>query len=521
MMFRNAILLLAMLTAAASVGPAVAETVLRIRPYGDLQALDPVVNSDNSIRNHGYMVYDTLFALDEHYVVRPQMVDTWETSADGLTWTFRLRPSLAFHDGAAVTGADVVASIRRWAMRDGLGQQLIARTASLDAVDAGTFRLTLKRPWGLVLDALATPSSQTLFIMPARIAGTPANTAITDPTGSGPFIFRREEWVSGSKIVYVRNPAYVPREEPASGLAGGKRAQFDRVEWHIIPDAQTAANALKTGEIDIFEEVPPDLLPSLRHSPGVSVAAQDPVGQQMLFRMNTLQKPFNNEKLRQAVGYAVDQAAFISAYTDDPALGRVCQSFYPCGSPYATDSGWPAAPDRARARALVSESGYDGTPVVLLDPPDKTNTHLFTLVAAQMLQDIGLKTDLQVVDWATVTSRRASKEPVEKGGWSVFIPGPGGLDLMDPLRSLPLRANCERAWFGWPCDAEIERLRAQFADALTDTDRKQIARALQSRATQVAPYWPLGTLLISRAFRSDLTGFTNASVPVYWNVARR
>src|SRR3954453_12244791 len=412
MAFRSLIAAFAVVATALLMEPAAAESVLRVRPYGDLQGLDPVVNSDNTIRNHGYMVYDTLFALDEHYVPRPEMVDTWETSRDGLTWTFRLRPGLKFHDGAVVTSADVVASIRRWAVRDGLGQQLMGGTASLDEVDGMTFRLTLKRPWGLVLDALATPSSQTLFIMPARVANTPADKPITDPTGSGPFIFSREEWVSGSKVVYVRNPAYVPRDEAATGLAGGKRAQFDRVEWHIIPDAQTAANALRTGEIDIFEEVPPDLLPMLRRSPGVSIAAQDQVGQQMLFRMNTLQKPFSNEKLRQAVGYAIDQSAFIAAYTEDPALGRVCHSFYPCGSPYATEAGWPAAPDLARARTLVAESGYDGTPVVLLDPPDKTNTHVFTLVAAEMLRDLGLKTDVQVVDWATVTSRRASKEPV-------------------------------------------------------------------------------------------------------------
>jgi peptide/nickel transport system substrate-binding protein len=500
-------------------GACFAETVLRIRPYGDLQGLDPVVNTDNTIRNHGYMVYDTLFALDAGFMPRPQMVESWTTSPDDLTWTFRLRPGLRFHDGAPVTSADAVASLRRWAKRDGLGQLLLARMAELETVDADSFRLTLTRPWSLVLEALATPSSKTLFVMPARVAEAPADRAITDPTGSGPYVFRRDLWVAGARVVYDRNPAYVPRSEPADGLAGGKRAGFDRIEWHIIPDTQTAANALRTGEIDVFEEVPPDLLPLLRADKALRIAAQDTVGQQMLFRMNTLQKPFSNPKLRRAVGFAIDQATFIAAYTDDPALGHVCRSFFPCGSPYATEKGWPAT-DLARARALVAESGYDGTPVVLLDPPDKANTHAFTLVAAEMLRRIGLKTDVQVVDWASITARRASKEPVERKGWSVVIPGPGGLDLMDPLRSLPLRANCAAAWFGWPCDSEMERLRAAFADATDPVARRQATESLQLRTVEVAPYWPLGTLMVSRAYRADLDGFVKASVPVYWNITR-
>ena len=207
---------------------ALAQSVLRVRPFGDLKGIDPITNSDYMARNHGYMVYDTLFAMDETLQIRPQMLQAHTVSTDGLTYTFTLRDGLKFHDGADVNSADVVASLARWGVRDGLGQQLAARTAELVAVDPKTVRLKLKEPWGLVLDALGKPSSNVPFIMPARIAATPATANITDPTGSGPFIMKRDEWVPGSKVVYVKNPAYVPRSAEASGLAVGKRAPFDR-----------------------------------------------------------------------------------------------------------------------------------------------------------------------------------------------------------------------------------------------------------------------------------------------------
>jgi peptide/nickel transport system substrate-binding protein len=250
---RRLLTLAALAGALLASASAQAQGTLRVRPFGDLKAIDPIVNSDYMARNHGYMVYDTLFAMDEKLQIKPQMLERHSMSADGLTYTFTLRDGLKWHDGGNVTSADVVASLQRWGQRDGMGQLLMARTAELVAVDAKTTRLKLKEPWGLVLDALGKPSSQVPFIMPERIAKTPATQSITDPVGSGPFIMKKEEWVPGSKIVYVKNPAYVPRNEPPSGLAGGKRALVDRVEWLYMPDPQTAANAVRSGELDIFE----------------------------------------------------------------------------------------------------------------------------------------------------------------------------------------------------------------------------------------------------------------------------
>lgn len=512
--------LAAALAAALALTPAAgeAQSVLRIKPFSDLRLLDPITTPDYAVRNHAYLVYDTLFAMDETLAVKPQMVESWTTSPDGITWSFRLRPGLRFHDGAPVTSADVVASLRRWMARDGMGVLLAARLSTLEEDGAEGFRIVLKQPWGLLLEALGKPSSLVPFIMPARIAATSPTTAITDPTGSGPYIMRRDQWVPGSRIVYERNPAYQPRPEPASGLAGGKVAGMDRVEWVILPDPQTAAGALTRGEIDIYEDVPPDLVPLLRR-PGVTLTRQDGIGQHLVLRMNWAQPPFNNPKLRQAVLHAVDQAQFIASFTDNPEFGQVCRSVFTCASPYATEAGFVRT-DLARARALVQEAGYDGTPVVILQATDLPNQSAYSLVADQLLRSIGLRTRVDAMDWPTVASRRTSREPVEKGGWSIFVAGPAGLDTMDPLPHFALRSNCENAWPGWACDAELERLRGAFADAADLAERKRLAAASQARAMEVVPYVPLGQLMLVRGLRSNLSGVVQSAVPVYWNIRR-
>ncbi len=494
-------------------------SVLRVRPFGDLKAIDPIVNSDYMARNHGYMVYDTLFAMDEKLAIKPQMVETFQTSADGLTWTFVLRDGLKFHDGAAVTAADVVASLQRWGQRDGLGQQLFANTADIKASDDKTVVLTLKNQWGLVLDALGKPSSNVPFIMPARIARLPSTESLTDPVGSGPFIMKKDEWVPGSKVVYVKNPDYKPRAEATSGMAGAKQAGVDRVEWLYMPDAQSALNALQAGEIDIFEEMPPDMLELVAKNPKIKVQPQDTLATQVVFRMNSTQPPFDNPKVRQAIRYMVDQSVFLGAYVDDPKLYKDCPSFYMCGSPYYTDAGW-VKQDLAKAKALLREAGYKGEPVVVLHGTEAGITNTFSSVAEQLMRDIGLKVEPQAMDWGTLTARRTSKKAMNEGGWSLFISAPTGADMMDPLGHLGLRSNCDKAWFGWPCDDQIEKLRAEFAVTPSLEKRQEIAKAIQLRAEETVPYVPLGQLSLVRGVSARLSDIPAAAVPVYWNIKK-
>ena len=273
-----------------------AGTTLRAVMHSDLKILDPIWTTAYIVRNHGYMIYDTLFATDANGEIKPQMVGKYDVSPDQLTHTFTLRDGLVWHDGQPVTAEDCVASIKRWAVKDTSGQKLMTFVAAIEAKDAKTFALQLREPTGLVLLALGKPSSNVPFMMPKRVAETDPNTQISDFVGSGPFIFKQDEWKPGDKTVYIKNDNYKPRSEPTSGLAGGKVVKVDRVEWLAISDHQQTVNALLAGEIDFVESPPHDLLPLALANPDIKAVELNTSGNQYSFHMNWLHKPFDNQK---------------------------------------------------------------------------------------------------------------------------------------------------------------------------------------------------------------------------------
>ena len=342
---------------AAPVAGAYAQTTLKVALHSDLKIVDPVWTTALISTHHGYMIYDTLFALDEKLEVKPQMVDKWEVSPDKLTWTFTLRDGLEWHDGKPVTAEDCVASIKRWGAKDSMGQKLLGVVTELSAPDAKTIKMVLKQPYGLVLESLGKSSSNVPFMMPKAVAGGDANTQITESIGSGPFIFKKDEWKAGEKAVYVKNPKYKPRNEPASGLAGGKVAKVDRVEWITIPDQQTQVNALLGGEVDLVEIVPPDLLPLLAKDKNIKITVVNKAGRQYSMRFNVLFKPFDNVKVRQAILYGLSQKEVLEANVGNPEYYRECRSLFPCGSPLESTKGWDDKLARQRRQGQGDAGG--------------------------------------------------------------------------------------------------------------------------------------------------------------------
>ena len=521
MLGRRLICALAALLAFA--GAARAETVLRVSLHSDLKIVDPIWTTALISTHHGNMIYDTLFALDDKLQVRPQMVDKWDVSTDKLTWTFVLRDGLEWHDGKPVTAEDCVASIKRWAAKDSMGQKLMSVVAELSSPDAKTIKMVLKEPYGLVLDSLGKASANVPFMMPKRVAETDPNTQITDYTGSGPFIFKKDEWKPGEKAVYVRNPKYRPRNEPPSGLAGGKVVKVDRVEWITIPDQQTQVNALLNGEIDLVEIVPPDLLPLLQKDKNIKTLVTNTAGRQYAMRFNVLYKPFDNAKIRQAVLYALDQKAFLEANVGNPNYYTLCKSLYPCGSPLATTKGWDdkLSGNTAKARELLKEAGYDGTPVVLLHQTDIAGHSNLATVAKPQLEAAGFKVDLQAMDWQTLVARRNKKDPPDKGGWSAFFTSWGSPDVMNPVSAAYINASCDKATFGWPCDAEIEKLRDAFAKETDPARQKAIAEQVAVREVDYPTYVPLGQFTTPTAIRSNVTGLLQVPELALWNVEKK
>src|SRR5215468_7960900 len=285
---------------------------LRFIAEADLKILDPVWTTAYITRNHGYLVYDTLFGMDEHHQVKPQMVDRTTVSENGMKYTFTLRDGLRWHDGQPVHPEDCVESLKRWGKRDRFGQLLMAHTAKIAPVDKKTFILELGERFGPVLEALGKPSSNVPFMMPARIAATSAEEQVKEVIGSGPFKFARDEWQPGEQVVYLRNPDYTPREETPSGSTGGKRVYLDKVIWRYLPDPWDAAEALAAGGVDWWDEPPLDFIPKIEQNPDLQTFLIDPLGMQGWLRPNWLHPPFDNRKARQALLHMMDQVTYLA-----------------------------------------------------------------------------------------------------------------------------------------------------------------------------------------------------------------
>jgi peptide/nickel transport system substrate-binding protein len=513
-----------LLSALASPAFAAGKTITAVM-HSDLRVIDPGITTAYMTRNHGYMVYDTLVATDSSFKIQPQMAD-WKISDDKLTYTFTLRDGLKWHDGAPVTAEDCVASLKRWGRVDGMGQKLMDFTASIEATDAKTITLKLKEPYGLVLESIGKPSSHVPFMMPKRLAETEAGKTIAEQIGSGPFKFVQAEFQPGVKAVYVKNTDYVPRKEPSSWTAGGKVVKVDRVEWITMPDAQTAANALQSGDIDFLENPPFDLVPVLEANKELTVETLSKFGFQTLGRMNFLLPPFDNVKVRRAALLAMNQKDVLDALVGNPKYYKICGAVFVCDTPLATDIGSETlvkGNGMAEAKKLLAESGYDGTPIVLMAPGDVVTLKAQPTVAAQLLRQAGFKVDLQATDWQTVVTRRASQKPVKEGGWNMFFTNWTAADVLNPVVSVSVGGRGTKGgWFGWAEDATVEKLRDAFARASSPDEQKKIAADVQKRVLDEVIYIPLGQYLAPSAWRKSLTGVLDGpATPVFWNIDKK
>src|SRR6201992_3436692 len=452
---------------AALATPALAATkTITAVMHSDLRLLDPIITTAYIQRDYGYMVYDTLLAMDSNFKIQPQMAD-WKVSDDKLTYTFTLRDGLKWHDGAPVTAEDCVASLKRWEARDVMAQKLADYTARLQATDAKTITLKLKQPYGLVLETIGKPSSVVPFMMPKRVADTPPDKSTTETIGSGPFKFVKAEFQPGVKAVFVKNTDYVPRKEPPSWTSGGKVVKVDRVEWVTMADAQTAVNALQAGDIDFMEAPSYDILPVLQADKDLKLETLNKLGLQTVGRMNFLLPPFDNVKVRRAAFLALKQKDVLDALVGNPDYYKICGAVFVCDTPLASDVGAESlgrGAAMAKAKRLLAESGYDGTPVVIMAPGDVVQLKAQPVVAAQALRDAGFKVDLQATDWQTVVSRRASQKPDSEGGWDMFFTNWVAADILNPVVNASVSGRGKTGgWFGWGDDPKLEGMRGQFA----------------------------------------------------------
>ena len=496
--------------------------ILRIVPQAGLTSLDPVWTTALVTANHGYNVYDTLFASDSKLRPKPQMAEGYTVSDDSRTWQINLREGLKFHDGEPVRAQDCAASIARWAKRDTYGLTLDKYVDTYGVADDRTIKITLKSPFPLLIDALGKSFTSVPFMMPERFAKTDPFKQVTEAIGSGPYRFLKDEYVPGSFLAYAKFDGYVPRQEPPEWASGGKVARMERVEWRFIPDAATAAAALQNGEVDWWEQVQADLVPLLKKSPGIKLGIADPTGQIGYIRFNHLNPPFDNVKLRRAILKAVNQEDYLVAVTGgDRELFHLCRSQFPCGTPYGTELGASVyKADIEGAKADIKASGYAGEKIVIINPTDFASIAPFGDVTYDLFRKLGLNVEIAETDWGTVVQRRGSREPVEKGGWSIFHTWWTGSSTANPAVSAPLRGQGSTGWFGWYENSKIEDLTTRWLQAPTDAERLQLTNAIQAEAFETVPSIPLGQFFIRSAYRSDLTGVLEGTGTYSWNVQR-
>ena len=480
----------------------------------EVTILDPHMTTAAITRTFGYHVWDVLFAMDSAGTYQPQMVGAYSVSDDKLRWRFILRDGLRFHDGAAVTGADCVASLQRWAPLDSLGRMLLTAGAQMAADGETAFTITLRTPFPLMLSVLGKPNAPGPFIMPARVIAAAGTGRIKDIVGSGPFRFLPDQYRPGDRMTLARFDGYVPRKEPADFMAGGKVVHVDQVVLRVMPDDATGVAALTVGEIDYMQYLPFDWLDRLGHTPNVKLMSLQGLDMfQGNFRLNTATGPFADPAVRAVLWKLVNQKEMLEAAGIGPKY-RVdnCPSYWMCGTPLSTDAGSGVAVfDLAGAKADLARTNYKGEPVVILEVAGSIQTAAGN-VLAQYMQQIGFTVKEEVMDWGTVLARR-----VKKDGWGLFPVYANGVDMASPLTHFYVSNNCAD-YTGWSCDATMTRLLAEFAAAPDDAARKTIAASIQTQAYLTTPSVMWGQFSRPAGYRSRLTGLIQSSFPIFWNV---
>ena len=480
--------------AAPRVGRADAAKPVMFVPHADLASIDPVWTTADITRNYSLAVFDTLYGYDAQFQVQPQMVEGQKTEDDGKTWELTLRDGLAFHDGQKVLARDCAATIKRFCVRNPFGQALMKRVAEVAAPSDTVIRFRLKQPFPLLPNALAEVYCA---IMPQRLAETDPMKQIPEAIGSGPFKFLADERIPGSRVVFAKNQAYVPRKSgTASFNAGPKIVHVDRVVWNFIPDPATASAALQQGEVDWWENPSLDLIPQIQTYKDVTLVVKDRTGEMGCLRFNQLFPPFDNPAIRRVVVEAIDQKEVMEAVAGAaPSLYKTDVGLFVPGTPMASSTGVEVTrgpKDYAKLKQDLAAAGYHGEKIVVLAATTIPTIWAEAQVAADTLTKIGFNVDLQSMEWGSVVQRRASREPPAKGGWNIFFTWLGGFGNISPAPNIAIRGNGSAAWFGWPTNDKIETLYSQWFDAPDPAAQQKICEAMQAAFWQNPTYAPLG-----------------------------
>jgi peptide/nickel transport system substrate-binding protein len=484
-------------------------------------SLDPIATPSFATRTAAMAVFETLYGTDAHLNPMPQMVEQHTMEEDGKVWTFQLRPGLLFHDGTRVTARDCVASLRRWMRKDRTGHVLGSRMDVIEALDDLRLTLKLAHPQTLVPLMLTKGQLSPPVIMPERFADTSVDTPVPQIIGSGPFRVPSLAWRAGEDLDLVRFEQYQPRAEASSFTGGGRTVLVDRVLWRAADDP---VRALRDGLADWVEWLPPAAPPGLLSGSGCVVGAADQVGYYAMLRLNTQRGPMANQRIRQAVLAGVDPGAVMDAvFHADGGRFVVPIGLFAAGSEFATVVASDRIGGRQSARAikaLLKTAGYNGEPVVLLNPADDIIHTALTAALIDELTEIGLSIEERKLDRRAFEAWRHRGPSPDGNDWSAFCDSVPAGDHYDPLAISAGPPPAGGLWPGWPDDAAAGRLRDAWIDTPDPKAKRVAAAKLQDQVFATAAFVPLGQWVPNSAWRTTLTGQQAGSFPVFWDVAR-
>jgi peptide/nickel transport system substrate-binding protein len=480
---------------------------------GSIQSFDPLWTTASATANVANSILEGLLVFNDDYSIGKQLVASWASSPDGLTWTVKIRPGVKYHDGTALTTTQVLATLRRQAARAAVFSLVQKQFGApefdnfVKKVDDLTFTITVKEPTGLVPFTLGPQNFAPLVITEAWAQVPATESAPGNPIGTGPYKF--EKWTPGDRWSMVRYDGYTPSSEKANGTAGAQVAYFDRVEYIEIPDQTTRVAALEAGEVDVAQEFPADLEARLRSNPKVQLVAQPPF--RLLGHFNHTKAPFNNVEARKALVQAYDNAKALLLATGDANSYRLCPSLMQCGTSWETAAGsanYYNVKKAADARAKIEALGFKGTKVRLMDPTDRAPAHAAAQVSREVLGDLGFDVDFLVMDWATMVTRRA--DPTL---WEFFHTWSGSTVRSGPVGHFQFGELQYDAWFNKYQDVPGTQ-RSLFSKLARETDpakQKALMDQFQTYFYDDAIFLQIGEFFSKWAARSDLKGIVPES----------
>ncbi|MGQ0569485.1 MAG: ABC transporter substrate-binding protein [Armatimonadota bacterium] len=487
----------------APAGPA--DRPLRVAINGSPPSLDWQANSSFLSIIPAAHIWEQLFAFDAKNEIKPVLVDTYNISSDGLTYTFNLRKGVKFHNGREMTVDDVLASIDRWRKVSPGGRTQWQVVTSVEKTGTHAFRVRLSRPFGALLASLANQSF-TMVVLPAEQAQIPAN-QMREYIGTGPYRF--VEWRADQYVLVERFDGYSSPSGTRSGLAGKREALVKQIQFRIIPEAGVRSAALVAGDVDVALNLINDDYARLIRSTGLTLWVVKPDSWIGLFFNHTM-APMNNLKMRQAVQAALDHNQIMFAAAGSQAFYRLDPSMM------YRETVWhsPAKRDLynqknpARARQLLTEAGYRGEPISLMATPTFQQFFNAGVPIRANLEEAGINVDLQTPDWPTLVQRRGRRDQ-----WHLLITSWGSLP--DPSIFSQNYHSASGNW-GWFANPEMDRYLDAMNASANFKDRYEAFQNVQRVFYEQVTSIKLGDYFSLRGWRSNVKDVQKHFIPVFW-----